>query len=301
MYALSLMFVVLAIVLALLSLASLHRQRPHGEDDSWRDRLPLLFRLVRPVVGLFAHHVAERMNSGYRDLLTERLQRGGVGYVMRPEEFVVTRRMGLVTGVILCLMLMPLAGEAASGWRLALIAAALLFIPLGLLYPDLWLRDAIKRRQALIQKQFPFLLDLIVLTMQAGLSFAAALGHAVERLPAGPVREEMRRVLRETRTGVTRREALGRLARRTGVSAVRNVVGAINHAEETGGELAGILLSQARQLRRERFLRAEKLANQAPMKLLLPLIGLLFPVTFLIIVFPLFMKARDSGTLAFFF
>lgn len=82
---------------------------------------------------------------------------------------------------------------------------------------------------------------------------------------------------------------------------MRNVVGVINHAEETGGELAGILLSQARQLRRERFLRAEKLANQAPMKLLLPLIGLLFPVTFLIIVFPLFMKARDSGTLAFFF
>lgn len=88
---------------------------------------------------------------------------------------------------------------------------------------------------------------------------------------------------------------------RVQMPAVGNFVSAINQADESGGEVGEVLSVQANQRRMERFLRAEKLANQAPVKMLLPLIGLLFPITFIIILFPILIKARDSGTLDFFF
>ncbi len=99
---------------------------------------------------------------------------------------------------------------------------------------------------------------------------------------------------------MSRRLALNHLARRIDLPAVTNFVASINQAEETGGEIGNVLMQQARQRRTERFLKAEKLANQAPVKMLGPLVGLLFPITFIIIVFPIFIKARDSGTLGFF-
>lgn len=79
-----------------------------------------------------------------------------------------------------------------------------------------------------------------------------------------------------------------------------NFVSVVNQAEEVGGEIGEILVTQAAQRRAERFLKAEKLANQAPVKMLLPLIAFMFPITFIIVMFPIFIKARDSGTLSFF-
>jgi len=170
-----------------------------------------------------------------------------------------------------------------------------LIIPLGYYYPDIWLRDATKRRHALIEKQFPFFLDLLVLSMRAGLNFSSAMAHSVEKMAPGPVREEFGRMIRETRTGVPRHQSLTDIAGRVNMPAVTNFVSVVNQAEEVGGELGEVLAAQAEQRRKERFLKAEKLANQAPMKMLFPLIGFLFPITFIIVMFPIVIKGRDMG------
>ena len=81
----------------------------------------------------------------------------------------------------------------------------------------------------------------------------------------------------------------------TGSPHVTNVVASVTQAEETGGSLGDVLSDQARQRRQERFLRAEKLANQAPVKMLFPLIALLFPITFIIIGFPIVVQLIDAG------
>jgi tight adherence protein C len=85
------------------------------------------------------------------------------------------------------------------------------------------------------------------------------------------------------------------MASRVVIPAVTNFSASVIQAEETGGSLGEVLADQARQRRQERFLRAEKLANQAPVKMLFPLIALLFPITFIIIGFPIVMQLIDSG------
>jgi tight adherence protein C len=167
--------------------------------------------------------------------------------------------------------------------------------PFGYMYPDLWLRDTTKRRQTRFEKDFPFFLDVVVLGMKAGLTFTAAVEQALDQLREGPVRQEFSRYLRETRTGITRRVALDRVAARVLLPSVTNFVASVTQAEETGGSLCDVLADQARQRRQERFLRAEKLANQAPVKMLFPLIALLFPITFIIIGFPIVIQLIDAG------
>jgi len=137
-----------------------------------------------------------------------------------------------------------------------------------------------------------------VLSMKAGLAFPGAMEQATSQLPDGPMRQEMQRLLRDVRTGTGRGEALQQLAQRVRMASISNFVAVVAQADESGGSLTRVLYEQARQRRRERFQRAEKLANQAPVKLLFPLVAFLFPVTFIIIGFPLYEQLAGSGFFA---
>lgn len=289
--------VLMAVALAMLfsGVVLLRMQRPALEDEAWRDRPPVLFRLLRPVINLFSHRVADGMRTYSVDLIRDRLYAAGVGYAIRAEEFVVCRRMGLAMGLILCAYAYLVVDFRSLWW----IGFLLLMIPAGYFYPDIWLRDATKRRQNRIEREFPFCLDLLVLSMRAGLNFSSAIDHVMEKMPPGPLKQEFGRFLRDTRTGVNRRDALIGLGRRVRLGSIGNFVAAVNQAEESGGELGDILLQQSQQRRKERFLRAETLANRAPVKLLFPLVFLLFPMTFIIIGVPVVTKLVHNGSLEF--
>lgn len=266
-------------------------------DDSWRDQSPLIFKLVRPVVNVFSQRVKHSLDPHKLAMVTERLSCAGLYYAIQAEEFIVTKRVFIAIGLLIfayTYFVMDLVNPTVIG----LVS---LVIPVAYYYPEIWLRDQIKRRQHEISKMFPFFLDLLILSMRAGLNFASALDHSVQKMPSGPVKEEFTKVLRDTRTGISRKKALSKMKERVQMPAVSNFVAAINQAEESGGEVSEVLCAQANQRRTERFLLAEKLANQAPVKMLVPLIGLLFPITFIIILFPILIKARDTGTLDFFF
>jgi tight adherence protein C len=260
-------------------------------DSAWRDQLPLFVRLFRPLMRAYATNVEDAMDPHRRDVLQSQLDNAGASYLLTPAEFVVIKRAALLIGLLLAIyMIFVLDVENP-----AYIAGLLGLTPLAFMYPDIWLRDTMKKRHGKFEKEFPFFLDVLVLGMKAGLTFPAAVEQAVQQLKDGPVKQEFSRYLRETRTGVTRRVALDRLAARVLMPAVTNFVASVSQAEETGGSLGDVLADQARQRRTERFLRAEKLANQAPVKMLFPLIGLLFPITFIIITFPIALKLFDSG------
>ena len=279
-------------VLLLAGIVRLKFEEP-VEDLEWRDRAPILFRFARPIVNLFAHRVATSMSPQLRAVLTARLSTAGLSYSVRPEELLVTQRIGFFLGVGMFIYAYAVLNLTAGIALYVLIFCA----PVGYLFPRIWLRDAIHRRHRIIEKQFPFFLDILVLSMRAGLNFSGAIAQSVAKMPAGPVKEEFSRLLREIRTGTSRRDALRELAVRVDLPAISNFTAAINQAEDSGGEIGRALIAQASQRRSERFLRAEKLANQAPMKLLLPLVALLFPISLIIILFPLFIRARDSGAL----
>jgi tight adherence protein C len=241
----------------------------------------------------YAHSIDASMGSHKRDVLQAQLNAAGAAYLITPAEFVVLRRFAFFTGMATALYIIFILDVSDPLYLLVAGSVA----PFAYLYPGTWLRDATRKRQSRFEKDFPFFLDVLVLGMKAGLTFTAATEQAIEHLPENPVRQEFSRYLRETRAGVARRVALDRLCARIISPAVANFASAVAQSEETGGSLGNMLADQARQRRQERFLRAEKLANQAPVKMLLPLIALLFPVTFIIIGFPIVMQLIDSGAI----
>jgi tight adherence protein C len=265
-------------------------------DQAWRDRLPLALRLLHPLVRGYAPGVDAGLPAHKREVIQTQLNTAGASYLITPAEFLVIRRIGFIVGVAGALYVVWVVGVSDPMY----VAISGCLAPFAYLYPNLWLRDATKRRQAAFEKEFPFFLDVLVLGMKAGLTFSAAVEQSIVQLRDGPVRQEFARYLRETRTGVPRRHALDRMAARVVIPAVTNFVAAVNQAEETGGSLGDVLADQARQRRQERFLRAEKLANQAPVKMLFPLIALLFPITFIIIGFPIVIQLIDAGAFALF-
>jgi tight adherence protein C len=270
--------------------------------EAWRDRAPAWMQVLRPFVNMLLNPMRERRaaqpvveDNAKHSNLHQRLLSAGYGYAIRPDEFICARWILLIIMSLVFVFTYFRLPDLGNGW-LVLIA---LTIPLAYIYPDIWLSDMTKRRKKKIARDFPFFLDLLVLSMRAGLNFSSAIAHGADKMRAGPLREELQSLIRAIRTGKSRREALDELAVRVALPPVSNFVAAVNQAEEVGGELGELLSKQAAQRRKERFLRAEEEANKAPVKMLLPLIGILFPMTFVIIGFTLFIKARDSGVLDF--
>ena len=231
------------------------------------------------------------MDPHKKEILLARLTESGYGYILSPEEFVVMRRLGLLIASLFAIYVLFILGTDNS----FVIGISLAAIPLGFFYPDIWLKDCITKRKKRIEKDFPFLLEVIVLAMNAGLTFSSAIKHAVQRVPDGPLKQEFVRFLREIRTGLSRKEAMERLAARINTSAMSNFTATLIQASETGGSISDVLIEQAKQRRQERFVNAEKMANKAPVKLLGPLMGLLFPITFIIIGFPIAIKFMEAG------
>lgn len=280
---------VLALPIALRSRA----KEPLERDLAWRDELPPVLRVSRPLLRWYASSVDAGLTTHKREVIQSQLNAAGAAYLITPAELIVIRRVACVIALLIALYVLLVLN--VRGFLYVVLVCAL--VPFGYIYPDVWLRDARKKRQSRFEKEFPFFLDIVVLAMKAGLTFTAAVEQAVEQLGNGPVRDEFSRYLRETRTGVTRRASLDRLAARVLIPSVTNFAASVTQAEETGGSLGEVLADQARQRRQERFVRAEKLANQAPVKMLFPLIALLFPITFIIIGFPIVIQLIESGAL----
>ena len=266
---------------------------PRDIDDSWRDPPPLMFRLLRWFMPRLAHYVDEKLKPDKREALLGRLNEAGLSYAITPAEVMAAR--WLLVAITAIMVVYIVLTYQVFEWRY--LVPVLISIPCAYFYMDFWLYDAAKRRKRCIEKDFPFFLDVVVLSMKAGLAFSAALQQATTQLPEGPIRQELARLIREVRTGITRSNGMERLAKRVRLASVSNFVAVVAQAEESGGSLTKSLNEQARQRRRERFLRAEKLANQAPVKMLFPLVALLFPVTFIILGFPVFEQISDSGLL----
>lgn len=278
-------------LLACIGLMDLGRPCHWAQTDRWRDPAPMLFRLLLPSARFFAQIVT--LPEHRRHPLQRKLDRAGIGYAILAGELSVLRLLTALTVSTLGLLLSAAMGRDIQEILLFLIAG----LALGFIYPDIWLTDHGRRREQRIARQFPALLELLGLAVRAGLGFGAALAQSTAQLNAGPLDDEFQRVAREIRTGLSRREALERLAQRTDLAAIHSFVAAIIQADETGAAVSHALNDQATQRRRERFAIAEKKANEAPVKMLLPLVGLLFPVAFLIIGFPIAMQFMDGGLL----
>ncbi|WP_082797876.1 type II secretion system F family protein [Collimonas arenae] len=144
-----------------------------------------------------------------------------------------------------------------------------------------------KRRNSEISRYFPAFVDIVTLCCECGLTLNTAILNFCERGPVCVLRYEIERVVRDMKTGAGRADALERFARRTGNMDITRFVGIVLQCDKLGVPLGPTLRKFAEQKRTERFQRAEKLAMEAPMKMIAPLIMFIFPITFIIIAFPI--------------
>jgi tight adherence protein C len=163
-------------------------------------------------------------------------------------------------------------------------------------YPLLWLRDKVKARHHAITRALPYDMDLLTLSVEAGLDFAAALGKVVAMGRKGALAEELAITLKELKLGKTREEALRALSQRVDLPALSSLVHALIQADKMGTSLGKVLRILGTQMRVERTQRAEKLANEAPIKLLIPLIGFIFPTIFLMLFGPIAYQVFFGGS-----
>ncbi|HRO60022.1 MAG TPA: type II secretion system F family protein [Burkholderiaceae bacterium] len=279
-----------AALFGLVALRSAAR-RPHSARVS-PSRLPPVWRIAWPLLTLLEGPAAATIGPRRRLLLETRLRQAGLATVLDPARYRALCWLAAIAGAAVFGF-----GASALGMPGANGTAAFLGAAICVLLPVARIRDRAASRQRAILRQLPFYLDLITMSVEAGLSLAAALAQAVDRGPAGPMREELEQMLRELRAGRTREEALKAMAARVQLPAVSNLVAALATAHKQGASLGPILRAQAEQRRTERFLRAEKLAMEAPVKMLLPLALFIFPGTFAVLLFPVISRLMAEGVL----
>jgi tight adherence protein C len=246
---------------------------------------PFAERTLRPLVARLSRMSTRLTSASSTNTAEKRLAMAG-----NPGDLKLTDWMGvkvlvaISVGATVFLLFALLAGNFVSGMFLGLVA-----LGIGFLVPEFWLGGRIKARQKLILRMIPDTLDLLTISVRAGLGFDAALAKVVEKLP-GPLTDEFRRALAEVRVGKARRDALRDMIPRTNVQPLSNFIGAIIQAETLGVSISKVLQVQSEQLRIERRQRAEEQAARAPIKMLFPLVGCIFPSLFIVILGPAFIS-----------
>lgn len=279
----------LSLVMFMLVIYRINASVPE-EDRAFMDPLPPGLKLFWPVIRIVAYYLVSFFPYEYVERMEARLQKTGVGYLLMAEQYIALRIITSVIVLLLAVLVLNVIDLQEPLWYL--------FAPLvGYLLPEVWLSDTRKRREGEVLRALPVYLDFITMAVEAGLNLAGALQQAMDKGPRGALHNEFGIVLRDLRSGVTRAEALRRMADRLDVSEITSFVSAVVQAERMGASMAAVLRVQAEQRRNERFQRAEKLAMEAPVKLVGPLIIFIFPVTFVVIAFPIVMKFLAEGLL----
>ncbi|WP_157375639.1 type II secretion system F family protein [Alcanivorax hongdengensis] len=262
-------------------------RRAHSEVErdgrEFMDPLPLSLRLVWPLVEFFAHYLGSLMRVEQIARCNRLLAQSGQGFMLNAQQFLgvqIVASLVFMFDTWLCLLMLDISDP------LWVCLAGLL----GFALPYLNVRERRKKRRVEILRQLPVFLDYLAMSIQAGANFTGAIRHSVEKGPTGPMKAELNKVMRDIRAGMGRFDALRLMAERVEVDAVQTFVNAVVQAERTGASVGDVLKGQADQRRTERFQLAEKLAMQAPVKLILPLVAFIFPTTFLMIGFPIAMK-----------
>jgi tight adherence protein C len=243
---------------------------------------PFFERTIRPLAGRLSGTVSRFTSTSFTSKTEKSLAMAG-----NPGDLRVPDWLGIkaISAIVFAILFFLLATFPMSFGFLGGLAGGVLGLVIGYIAPEFWLGRRVKARQKAIIMQIPDALDLLTISVRAGLGFDAALGKVVEKMQ-GPLVDEFRRALAEVRVGKARRDALRDIVPRTEVPALTNFIGAIIQAEQLGVSISKVLQVQSEQLRIERRQRAEEMAAKAPIKMLFPLVGCIFPSLFIVILGP---------------
>ena len=253
-----------------------------GEMTIEEDIRPLSERMLRPMLHQFAHGLTRWAPKGQREQTTTKLSAAGLSGQWEEVEW---KGLQYALSMFLSLLFFGIFSFMNTGLLTRLEMGIIGFL-IGYMFPNSWLKVKAKQRQKEIQQTLPDVLDLLTVSVEAGLGFDAALLKVVEK-QKGVLAEEFLRVLQEIKMGRPRREALRDLARRNKPAEdLSNVVASLVQADQLGISIGGVLRNQALQIRQKQRQRAEEKAQKAPVKMMIPLVFFVFPSIFIIVLGP---------------
>jgi tight adherence protein C len=241
---------------------------------------PFSERFLRPAIERLGSLLSRSTPQKARQNLMNRLDLAGRPGNLTPEDFAAVRivaaavmaAIGLLLGLLLAnpvYLVVSLAAGAILGYYL----------------PVLWLKQKVDARRSEIQKGLPDAMDLLVIAVDAGLGFDAALARVTDKY-RNALSDEFAKVLREVSLGRPRLEAMDEMGRSSGVEDLHNFIQAIIQSEQFGTGIGKILRIQADEMRRKRRQRAQEKAAQATLKMMLPMVGCIFPTLWIVLLGP---------------
>ncbi len=266
------------------ALSSIEFDKNAGEPLEIRKPVPVLIKIVLPLTGNLLPLMHAPLFQDSLRKTSNQLMMAGYDQTLSAERFLAARLLLLGLGVIV-MILCGAAGKLLYG----LVLLAMFYV-----YPGAWLRNMVSKRHFSILRALPNLLDLLTLSVEAGKDFLSALKDILARRPVDALGEEFMRALQEIQLGKKRQTALRDMAQRTQQPELSAVLNAIVQADELGISIGGLLRIQSDQLRNKRFALAEKLAGEAPVKLLMPVVLFIFPAVFLLMLGPVILQAMKA-------
>lgn len=251
--------------------------------------IPLRERMTRPLGRVVKALPKRALSAVTLEGLTRKLMLAGNPGNLSAAEFAALRFCLMLLFPVIVFLAALFSGIPLLKMSIFLLSAG----TLGYFIPDLFLRFKRVSRQDEIKKELPDVLDLLTVSVEAGLGFDAAIAKVVEKME-GAFPRELGRVLQEIKMGKPRRQALKDLGCRVGVDEVNNFVSAVIQADQLGVSMGNVMRLQSRESREKRRRDAQERAMKAPVKMVVPLVLFIFPTIFIVLMGPAVLQILDS-------
>jgi tight adherence protein C len=268
------------------------RQLDGYEVDNVRDQellKPMRERTVQPIMERLVNLGKRFTPDGYSDKVRARMQASGNSSLAAVDRFIAIKVIGFALAPIMVILIF---GVVKMSGMMGLIVAGLL-AAVCILGPDALLNRRVEERQHAIRVKLPDVLDLLVISVEAGLGFEQALDRTVSSVP-GPLTQEFARMLGEVRAGASRAQAMRAMEKRTDVPELRSFVLAILQADTFGVSIGRVLRSQADEMRIKRRQMAQEKAQKAPVKMMIPMVFCVFPALFVVVIGPAMINISNT-------
>ena len=249
---------------------------------------PISERVVAPVLESLTGVAQHFTPAGYGEKIAQKLVHAGNPPNLNVDKILVMKLLGLVSVVFWLPVLLFLHFTG-----MILFVGVVVLWGCSFMYPDVLVNRKIEDREKEISRKLPDILDLLVISVEAGLGFEQALDRTCTAVP-GALSDEFRRMLHEIRIGSTRADALRAMADRSNVVELRGFILAMLQADTFGVSISRLLRSQADEMRIKRRLQAQEKAQKAPVKMLFPLVFCIFPSIFVVILGPAMINISRS-------
>jgi len=252
---------------------------------------PLFVRVIRPILDDISKIILKVTPKEFKSVFEKKVIKAGSPFSLTMKDWI---NIQVIIVVVLPFITSGICYYLGFDIR-SIVFIGIIEICFGLLFPNLLLNKKITQRQKQILNSLPDVLDLLTVSVEAGLGFDGALAKVIDKMP-GPIAAEFENVLQEMKVGKQKRDALKDMAERVGIHDLTTFVGAIIQADQLGVSIGNVLRIQSEQMREKRRQRAKEKAMKAPVKMLIPMVLFIFPTIFSVLIGPVIIRVIYTFT-----